>query len=215
MMMGATRALFVSGVIVGCTACATMTANECAVADWRALGVLDGQRGASMEHFNRRQQACARNAIAVDFDAYRIGRTEGLRNYCQPQNGFRVGMNSLLGPPPNADCPADLASDFRTAAADGARAGQALRRSQAADMQLNTAHARLDEIERLLPGYEHQATSAVTIAERQSARESVLSLREERVRLREAIPGYEQTAATLSKDLLDARESMGGRYGAW
>jgi Protein of unknown function (DUF2799) len=213
MRVGALAILAMSAAGATLASCATMTANECAVADWRSLGVIDGQRGQGMEQYNRRQTACAKNAIAADFNAYQQGRAEGLRNFCQPANGFRVAMTSLA--PPHADCPAELASGFETAVSDGAYAGQMLRAHQGALMQLRQAEARLDAIERELPEHERLATTAPVYEERLRQREQVLALREERARLRDALPAYAAEADQRDQELADARAQLGDRYGTW
>jgi hypothetical protein len=37
--------------------------------------------------------ACARHQVAPDLAAYTEGRDRGLVEYCQPRNGYRVGLN--------------------------------------------------------------------------------------------------------------------------
>lgn len=51
-----------------------------------------------------------------DLNAYQSGRVQGLREFCQPQNGFRLGDR---GAEYSGFCPADLAGDFEAAYRDG------------------------------------------------------------------------------------------------
>lgn len=74
-------------------ACASMSPEECANSDWRAIGYEDGARGYSSESFGGRRKACAKHGYTADFDAYQDGRREGLVEYCQPSRGFQVGAN--------------------------------------------------------------------------------------------------------------------------
>ena len=96
--------------------CASMDEDECRVADWRAIGYEDGVRGVSASHLGEHREACAEYGISPDFVAYKTGREEGLREYCTPASGYRLGRN---GGSPTAVCPVDLAGDFRDAYKSG------------------------------------------------------------------------------------------------
>ena len=73
--------------------CASMSPEECANSDWRAIGYEDGARGYSSNNFGGRRKACAKHGYTADFDAYQDGRREGLVEYCQPSRGFQVGAS--------------------------------------------------------------------------------------------------------------------------
>lgn len=94
---------------LGLAACSSMSAKECTAVDWRAIGYQDGALGRSAEHFGHFQNACAKHGIRSDFGAYQVGRDEGLREYCQPANGYRVGVN---GQSYAGVCPAALEAGF-------------------------------------------------------------------------------------------------------
>ncbi len=71
-----------------------LSKDECLYADWQAIGYEDGVRGAPASAVSSHRQACAKKAgVTPDMTAYLTGRDEGLREYCQPSNGFRVGAN--------------------------------------------------------------------------------------------------------------------------
>lgn len=70
-----------------------MSADECLMSDWRAVGYEDGARGYTTDQFGGRRKACAKHGVTADFDAYQEGRREGLVEYCQPAKGFQVGAN--------------------------------------------------------------------------------------------------------------------------
>ncbi len=75
-------------------ACATgMSKDECALADWQTIGYEDGLRGFPAEHIGARRVACAKHQVTPNLAAYTAGRERGLREYCQPKNGFRAGLN--------------------------------------------------------------------------------------------------------------------------
>ena len=68
-----------------------MSAEECALSDWHAVGFEDGSLGYAAARLGDHRRACAEHGYAPDFAAYQAGREEGLRLYCQPSRGFNVG----------------------------------------------------------------------------------------------------------------------------
>lgn len=83
-------ALIAATLAVG--ACASMSPEECVVADWRQIGLQDGNAGYNNQQLARHQKACTKVNITPDFNQYRIGYQAGLKNYCQPQNVFSLAM---------------------------------------------------------------------------------------------------------------------------
>lgn len=76
------------------SACATgMGKDECVAADWRTIGYEDGLRGFPADRIGAHRVACARHQVTPDLAAYTEGRARGLVEYCQPRNGYRVGLN--------------------------------------------------------------------------------------------------------------------------
>ncbi len=71
--------------------CASMSADECLYADWRAIGYEDGSVGALPSAVTGRRQACAKAGVTPDMLAYLEGREAGLVHYCTPANGFLAG----------------------------------------------------------------------------------------------------------------------------
>ena len=81
-------------VAVLLSACATgMDKDECAVADWRTIGYEDGLRGYPAERIGAHRVACAKHQMTPSLALYSEGRERGLVEYCQPKNGYRVGLN--------------------------------------------------------------------------------------------------------------------------
>jgi hypothetical protein len=71
--------------------CATLSKDECRVADWRLIGYQDGVAGKSASRVGSYREACAKHAVVPDLTAYQAGREEGLLEYCRPENGYRLG----------------------------------------------------------------------------------------------------------------------------
>jgi Protein of unknown function (DUF2799) len=96
--------------------CAGMDAEECASADWRAIGYEDGIQGRSAAAFGTHRKACAGHSVRADFDAYLAGRAEGVAQFCRPQNGYQRG---LQGEAYAGICPLELEGPFLAAHAEG------------------------------------------------------------------------------------------------
>lgn len=125
--LGATLAL------LGLSGCATMSSDECATSDWRAIGYEDGSRGYTTERFGSHRKACAKHGISADFSAYQQGREQGLVEFCQPGRGFNLGAN---GGHYNGVCAADLEPEFL----DAYRAGHKLYTLRS---YVNTANSKI------------------------------------------------------------------------
>ena len=134
--------LFSVVALFGLSGCATMSAEECAVSDWRTIGYEDGAMGYSADRISNHRKACAKHGVAPDFEAYQTGRSEGLRQFCQPSRGFNLGAS---GGRYNGVCPSDLEPDF----VDAFNTGHKLYNLQANVNQANyQINAREDELER-------------------------------------------------------------------
>ncbi len=96
--------------------CATLNKDECLVADWRLIGYQDGVAGKSAAMVGRYREECAEHAVVPDLAAYQAGREEGLLEYCQPDNGYRLGKSGHGYP---AVCSSATKIDFRAAYASG------------------------------------------------------------------------------------------------
>lgn len=74
-------------------ACSTgMRKDQCATADWEMIGFEDGLRGSPADRIGGHRVACAKHRVTPDLAAYLAGRDRGLVEFCQPKNGFRVGL---------------------------------------------------------------------------------------------------------------------------
>lgn len=84
---GALAAALLGGCSTG------MGRDECVAADWRTIGYEDGLHGLPADRIGVHRAACAKHQITPNLAAYSEGRERGLREYCQPKNGFRAGIN--------------------------------------------------------------------------------------------------------------------------
>jgi uncharacterized small protein (DUF1192 family) len=108
-------ALACSTLLLG--ACASkMSKDECRTVDWRTVGYEDGVAGLPGDRIGEHRRACAEYGVTPDLNAYLAGREAGLREYCQPHNGYRAGANGYTY---YDTCPAELAEAFEKAYDDG------------------------------------------------------------------------------------------------
>lgn len=108
----ARRSALVTLAAVAVAGCASISKEECQAIDWRTVGYEHGATGQGAERLSGRRQACARHGVVPDLEAYRIAREEGLLEFCQPANGFRVGTS---GRGYGGACPQPLAAAFSEA----------------------------------------------------------------------------------------------------
>lgn len=113
------RLFLAAGAALALGGCATMSAQECLSADWRQIGYEDGSQGRAAAFLQQRRSDCLDKAnIAPDGRAYEQGRLDGLKLYCTPENGFRIGASG--GNEPHV-CDGPDAGAFFAAFSDGAR----------------------------------------------------------------------------------------------
>jgi hypothetical protein len=78
--------------------CATLSEHQCEVADWRALGIEDGQSGETIARYNRYVEDCGRHGIKPDREAWIAGQQEGLKSFCTPEGVFEAGLRGRGSP---------------------------------------------------------------------------------------------------------------------
>ena len=83
--------VFTAALLGGCAT--GMGKDECVAADWRTIGYEDGLHGLPPDRIGAHRAACAKHQVTPNLAAYSEGRERGLREYCQPKNGFRAGIN--------------------------------------------------------------------------------------------------------------------------
>ena len=89
--------------------CATMSPEECAVADWERLGDTDARSGHGMDYFARRASDCAEAGYPADREAWTRGWDVGITWFCTRNNGFRQGLNGYRY---ERICPGHIEQEF-------------------------------------------------------------------------------------------------------
>jgi hypothetical protein len=193
-------------IALALTGCASMSKDECLNVDWRTVGYEDGAAGRSGEAIGQHRKACAAAGVVPNLDAYRAGRAEGLREFCRPQNGYRVGLSGMSY---GGICPEDLAPAFLQAY----DAGQEL---HAREYRVSYAGEQLEHMRRQLDTIEHQMTEAglatlsptSTIEERAQALIETKQLAERHERLETDIAQLERDKRRYEQELQDYRAQV-------
>lgn len=154
--------LFSIVALLGLSGCASMSADECAMSDWRTIGYEDGSMGYSADRLGNHRKACAKHGVAPDLEAYQTGRREGLRHYCQPSRGFNVGAS---GGRYNGVCPGDMEPDFVDAFNAGHKLFNLRQNVNHANSQINARNNELEKNKDKIRQVEADLISRETSAE--------------------------------------------------
>ncbi|WDE07531.1 DUF2799 domain-containing protein [Thalassomonas viridans] len=73
--------------------CATMSKEECLVADWYTIGLEDGSEGKPAAHIGEHRKACADAGVSPNITRYNAGRKAGLKDYCVASRGYQLAMS--------------------------------------------------------------------------------------------------------------------------
>ena len=112
-IIGITLSVTIVFMLAGC---ATVSKEDCQLADWFELGRSDGIQGKPRFAFQNRAKPCLEHGIHADRQAYYQGHDEGLKYFCTEQNGFEQGRKGLAF---KSVCPLQLEKDFRTGYQNG------------------------------------------------------------------------------------------------
>ncbi|MBS0364681.1 MAG: DUF2799 domain-containing protein [Proteobacteria bacterium] len=131
-----------------------MSQNECRALDWRTIGYEDGVQGRSGDHIANYRQACGKYGVRTDLDLYQQGRMQGLREFCQPVNGYNFGVR---GGAYYGVCPVELERPFLSAFDAGHQLYVLTARVSNADAALSSKRIELANIEHGILGNSMQA----------------------------------------------------------
>jgi len=100
-------ALITAAFVAG--GCATMSAEQCMVADWYQLGERDALAGLGSDHLANRAEACREEGYEADTAAWYAGFDAAIPAFCTLGNGFRYGQ---AGNSYRYTCPPELQAEF-------------------------------------------------------------------------------------------------------
>jgi hypothetical protein len=196
--------------LIALSGCETMSAEECATADWHGLGYSDADR-TGQDNLANRAESCAEKGISADVSAYRRGFDDGLRAFCQPPRGFDFARR---GGSFNGYCPGDLDEDFRYAYADGRRVYDLQQEIDRARSAVDTAIGRRDELDDDIRGQEGLLQAATTDDERRRIRATIEGMRRERRDVNDDIRVAQEQLPNLNYQMNRLRSELSGRWGS-
>ncbi len=120
--------------------CATMSADECKVANWSDVGLRDGIEGAALSKLDARVKDCAEAKVAVDTPRYLQARDQGLVQFCQIERAAPLG---LKGGSYSGVCPVGIDGEFRRRFRLGRDVFDARQTVQNLESNINGAEDRL------------------------------------------------------------------------
>lgn len=186
--------------------CATMNKEECLTVDWRTVGYEDGAAGYSGDRIGQHRKACAKHGVTPNLAEYQHGRDAGLREWCVPANGFRLGAQ---GSSYSGLCPADLDGAFVSAYESGRHLYTLQSRLQNAVYRLDAKRSELEEVEKEIVSQSALAISRDATAEqRAQAVVDVKHLAERSGRLKKEIEELERNKVHFERDLEDYRATL-------
>ena len=196
----------IAALAVSACSTATLSRDECRTVDWRTVGYEDGVAGRSGERIGAHRRACAEHGVTPDLEAYRAGRTEGLREFCQPHNGYRAGVS---GAPYYDVCPEDLAAAFLVQYESGRELYWHEQRVRDADAQLNAKRVEIARLEDAVAKRGFLVISETATAEQRA--QAVLDAKQyaERIgRLKAEVTQLEKDRARYARELETYRTTV-------
>jgi hypothetical protein len=198
--------------LASCATTPVMSASHCAVADWQSVGLQDGVAGNGPDRFVKRAEACVAAGVLPNHAAYEQGRREGLAQYCQPENGFRLAMegrNRYGG-----HCPAELDAAFRAGLTEGSRVYQTLSALRKAESVIASAQSRRAALDNKINANENGLILAASDAERQRHRNELIALRQQRAQIDSDVRVAETELRWRNGELARLRVDVAPRWNA-
>jgi hypothetical protein len=186
--------------------CNSMNARECLATDWQTVGYEDGVNGYAGDRIGRYRKACSEHGITPDLTEYQTGRDQGLREFCKPVNGFRVGAR---GGGYSGVCPAELDESFVDAYQSGRQLHTLRSRVGSAQNELYSMRSELERIDRDLVGIGAKMIDpALTVEQRAQLLVDTKHLAERKGEIKAQIPQLEGELAVYQRELDDYRATL-------
>lgn len=210
-MKRAILAMVVAVMGLALAACETMSAEECAVADWRAVGFNDASSNGA-DRFSARAESCAEKGISADQGAYASGFADGMTRFCQPPNGFQFAMR---GGSFSGSCPPDLQYDFYAAYNDGRRVHEAQSEISTAESEFEQLRRRYNNFEEDIRNAQAALNAATTEEDRRRFRDEIEAYRRERRDMEDDLDHAERRVYFARRRLDDLHYDIGARWAPW
>ena len=186
--------------------CNSMSAQECLATDWRTVGYEDGVNGYAGDRIGRYRNACSEHGVTPNLEQYQAGREQGLREFCKPANGFRVGAH---GGGYSGVCPADLDQPFVDAYHSGRQLYTLRTRVGSTQDEIYAMRSEMEQIDRNLATIGAQMVDPNTTNEQRA--QLVIDTKhmaERKGEIKAQIPQLEGELALQQRELDDYRATL-------
>lgn len=181
--------LLVALLLSGCGGGASVSEHQCVAGDWQTLGYRDGANGVRSTALLAHQNACGEHGIVPDRHGYMLGWNEGVREFCEPNNGFAVGER---GGAYHNVCPAEQREAFLAAFHQGRSLYQARRDLSRIDQAIVRTTGELEAVKQeIVSSTAAQFSGTLLPAERLELLARTKSLAEEQARLEDELVDLE------------------------
>ncbi|MGD8418731.1 MAG: DUF2799 domain-containing protein [Pseudomonadales bacterium] len=185
--------------VAGCSSKPSVSENQCAAGDWQTIGYRDGVNGMRSSQLLAHQDACMEHGITPDRSQYMLGWDEGVREYCEPNNGFDVGER---GWGHNNVCPEDMRAAFLAAYQEGRTLYQARADVANLEREIDQKTARLSEVKsQIVTTTAAQIDGSLTPTQRVELATRVQRLYEEKQQLEKELPDLEAELSIRNREL--------------
>ena len=198
--------ILILAAVAALTGCNSMSSQECLSTDWRTVGYEDGVNGYSGDRIGRYRNACSEHGVTPDLGRYQSGREEGLREFCKPANGFRVGAR---GAGYSGVCPAELDESFVDAYQSGRQLYTLRSRVGSAQNELYSMRSELDQIDKdLVTVAARIVDPTLTTEARAQLVVDTKHMAERKGEIKARIPQVEGELALYQRELEDYRATL-------
>jgi hypothetical protein len=182
------------------SACATMSPEECKVANWKDVGLRDGLAGNSLTLLESRTKDCAEAKVALDAKSYLSGRDLGLKTFCRMENAVPLGLN---GGSYEGVCPPWIDGEFRARF----QIGRAVFDKRT---EVGYLDDRLTAAERRLRNSDHDEGKRLRDVDKEDERKRIRrEFDDQRHRIREEIRELDRQLQRARYDLRQAEQALG------
>ncbi len=141
--------------------CASLSESQCVAGDWETVGYRDGLAGKQSTQILSHQNACVKHGTVPDRTAYLAGWEDGVRQFCQPDNGFNAGE---AGRSFASICPNDLQDAYYAAYQEGRRLYLAKAEIDGLNRQIAQKEYRIKQLAAEIAGVEAELVADETNA---------------------------------------------------
>ena len=190
--------------------CSTLSESQCVASDWQTVGYSDGLTGKQSSQLLKHQDACVKHGVIPERESYLAGWTEGVRQYCLPENGFSAGER---GTSYNNVCPEEMQIGFYAAYQEGRQLYTAQSEINSLGRQISQKKYRLKQIKAELSSTEAELVeSTTTPLRRRDLLDTTKELAAEQGKLEAEVQDLKVQVALKSERLQDLRQTLAYAY---